>query len=231
MYDVIGSVAGRVQYFGRGMGLEQANALSALLTAEGIGGTRDEDGGFQGDIQNAQTVSDLVVTRSSQTAEAVTTETGENFTLTAANSGLGGLWYFTPAESVEALGTITPSVTGDFTANLTKEGVIEVWSENLTITDTLSAVYTYKAVDDVQAGETTLVEDTDLDGVAYIFEMDEKYDAGSLTITTEVTGTVFLVEGGANLIELWTGTKDARTPFPSGSGDIVCSYDYSSGDQ
>lgn len=230
MYDVIGSVDNRIQYFGRGLTLDKAQALKTELETNGIGGARTANGGFQGAIQNAQSVSNLTVAPSSTDGLATLTTVGENFSVTSASSGSDGLWYFTPAQTVESLQTVVPSVTGDYRYQLMQDGKVGLYMTTLTTSDTVSAVYTYYSDTAPASASETLAEDSDLDGATYIFETTYRYIPGSLTCTAEISGMRF-VEGGANLIEIWYLDGNTRTAFPSGNGDITVTYNYNPGDQ
>jgi hypothetical protein len=233
-YDVIGSISGKIQSFGTGLDIDAAQALKTKLEAEGIGGVRDTDTGYNSGIQNAQSVDNVTVVRSSDRGEALLSTVGEQLTVTASVTAANGA-FFTPTNTISELVSLTVNGSGtpDVTSELLLDGKIRVIKPTLATTDTVSAIYLSELTDDVQTQSETLTSD----GSTQIFELLKNYIKGSVAITTAPSAIAagskaYVTEGGGNLLE--SGYVDAAgdtAALPAVSGDVIISYQYSSGEQ
>lgn len=233
-YSVIGAVGGRIQSFGRGMTLDAAQALSAKLTADGIGGARTSDTGTGSGIQNAQAVTNLAVVRESDTGEALQATATQEITVTAAASGSDGTFYFTPSSTAQELIalTVNGSAYPDVGAELLRNGKIAVYQPRLVTTDAVSAFYKYKTTADVESGS----ELVNVDGTTKIFELSKNYLKGTVAITAMPSalgaGDPYVIEGGGKLVEVgYITAAGASAALPAASGSPTIVYKYSSGEQ
>ena len=233
-YDVIGAVDGKIQAFARGMTLDRAQTLKALLDAQGIGGARDKFGGYLSGIQNAQTVTDTAVVRSYDTREATIASTIEELAVTAGASSADGSFQWELTNTVQDDFSLTVNASGypDVGASIVNDKYAKVFLPILTVTDAVSATYTYKTTDDTLDGTDTLTDGTDVNGIDTIFTLTKNYERGSVTVTSAPSG-VYILEGGGDTIEMGRidPTTGASTIMASGEGDVDISYQYCNRDQ
>lgn len=233
-YDVIGAVDGKIQAFARGMTLDRAQTLKTLLDSQGIGGARDQFGGYLSGIQNSQTVTDTAVVRSYDTREATISSTTEELTVTSAASSADGSFQWELTNTVQGDFSLTVNGSGypDVGASIVNDKYAKVFLPVLTVTDAVSATYTYKTTDDTLTGTDTLTDGTDIDGVATVFTLTYNYERGSVAVTSAPSG-VYILEGGGNTIEMGRidPTTGASTAMASGEGDVDLTYEYCNRDQ
>jgi hypothetical protein len=206
LYDVVYTLAdGKIRYDLRGATLDFAQNRKTYIEANGVTITRTGSGGFQGGTKSTQAVTEVRVERSERRGEADTTIVTEELSVTAATSGTR--FYaelannYTPSSvsaTVNASGALSVGVeelSGNDIVILLKDG------GEISTTDLVSATYSYETSAKLLAVSDE-DHDSDVNGTETTFELDYVYMPETVSVSTNASGNISLIEGGGKYIEV-----------------------------